>query len=110
MGHKMTHIDGRPVVIGGYEERVLAGVEYWTGDGWEFHQEELEFERWAYGMPSYIPKDKVTCGNNAEPTDFTPDVTATAPDTVTTVEVTESTFFAPSSASPVFTASTTTGV
>ncbi len=46
MGHKMTHVDGSPVVIGGYLAELLEGVEYFTDGGdWENHPDELEFGR-----------------------------------------------------------------
>lgn len=63
MGHKMTHVNGLPTVVAGYDDDLKTSVEYFREDdgAWDDHEDDLEFGRWAYGMPSYLPMDLVTC-------------------------------------------------
>lgn len=61
MGHKMTHIDGQPAVVGGYESSLKDEIELFNGVEWVQHPDKLTYPRWAYGMPSYVPMSVITC-------------------------------------------------
>ena len=61
MGHGMTHIDGYPAVIGGYNSQLLDGIELWDGANWIAHPDRLTYARWAYGMPAYVPMADISC-------------------------------------------------
>ncbi len=50
------------MVVGGYDDDLKKSVEYFIDGAWEDHPAELEFGRWAYGMPNYIPQDMVRKG------------------------------------------------
>ena len=47
----MTHIDGMPAVVGGYEDSIKTSIELFDGSSWVLHPDQLTFGRWAYGMP-----------------------------------------------------------
>ena len=49
-------------MVGGYDDDLKKSVEYFVDGAWEDHPAELEFGRWAYGMPNYIPQDMVRGG------------------------------------------------
>jgi len=61
MGFKMTHLDGKPAAIGGYNTDLLAECEMYSVDAWEEHPSGLVNDRWAYGMPRYVPADLIGC-------------------------------------------------
>jgi hypothetical protein len=61
MGHKMAWIDGMPAVVGGYTTDLKRTIELWDGTQWVMHPQELSFGRWAFGMPSYLPKSEIAC-------------------------------------------------
>ncbi len=45
MGHKMTHIDGLPVVIGGYNDDLMKSIEFFEDGAWRVAEQELDFGR-----------------------------------------------------------------
>ncbi len=45
MGHKMTHIDGLPVVIGGYNDDLMRSIEFFEDGAWRVAEQELDFGR-----------------------------------------------------------------
>ncbi len=45
MGHKMTHIDGVPAVLGGYNDDLITSVEFLENGTWRIGSQHLEFGR-----------------------------------------------------------------
>lgn len=61
MGHKMTFIDGKPAVVGGYESSLMNGVEIFDGTAWVKQSQKLFNARWAFGMPKSFPPSLINC-------------------------------------------------
>ena len=60
MGHKMTILNGKPTVIGGYDTSELSSIEEFDGTNWVERPERLPFATFVYGSPDVIP-EKVGC-------------------------------------------------
>jgi len=60
MGHKMTILNGKPTVIGGFDESELANIEEFDGTNWVSRAEKMPFGTHVYGSPDAIP-EKVGC-------------------------------------------------
>ncbi len=45
MGHKMTHINGVPAAIAGYNDDLMRSVEFFEDGAWRIVQQDLEFGR-----------------------------------------------------------------
>ena len=60
MGHKMTVLNGKPTVIGGYDTSEVSSIEEFDGTNWKLRGENLVFATYVYGSPDVIPED-VAC-------------------------------------------------
>lgn len=58
---KMVDVGGKPTVIGGYSDGTLHTIEEFDGDKWVVRPDQLHDERYAYGMPSFLPENVVKC-------------------------------------------------
>ncbi len=45
MGHKMTHIDGVPAVLAGYNDDLMTSVEFLENGAWRIGSQHLEYGR-----------------------------------------------------------------
>jgi len=61
MRMKMVDVGGKPTVIGGYYDNLLDTMEEFDGTKWNLRSDRLEMNRYAYGMPSYIPESVLKC-------------------------------------------------
>lgn len=61
MGMKMVLIDGKPTLIGGYDDRLLDSIEEFDGKAWQKRSGNLYAGRYQYGMPSLLPKGVFEC-------------------------------------------------
>jgi len=60
MGHKMTIIDGKPTVIGGFDHGELKTIEEFDGSSWSLRAEKIEFATYVFASPDEIP-ETVSC-------------------------------------------------
>jgi len=61
MRMRMVDIGGKPTVVGGYNDNILRTIEEFDGEKWVLKDHQLRDERYAYGMPSYLPESVVKC-------------------------------------------------
>lgn len=60
MGHKMTIINGKPTVIGGFDHGELNTIEEFDGTSWSLRAEKISFASYVFGSPDDIPEN-VSC-------------------------------------------------
>ena len=60
MGHKMTIINGKPTVIGGFDHGELNTIEEFDGTSWNLRAEKISFASYVFGSPDEIPEN-VSC-------------------------------------------------
>ena len=60
MGHKMTIINGKPTVIGGFDRGELNTIEEFDGTSWSLRAEKISFASYVFASPDEIPEN-VSC-------------------------------------------------
>merc|ERR1712051_1034325 len=60
MGHKMTIINGKPTVIGGFDHGELNTIEEFDGTSWSLRAEKISFASYVFASPDEIPEN-VSC-------------------------------------------------
>ncbi len=62
-GHRMTHVDGYAYVVAGYDTSLKCSAELWdeSSHQWIDHLNDLQYCRWVFGLPTYVPKTEITC-------------------------------------------------
>jgi hypothetical protein len=58
----MTFIGDKPAVVGGaVPSGPVGSVETFENGEWVLREEELQFPRSSFGMPSYMPRTELDC-------------------------------------------------